>query len=152
APVALVADQHPEYLSSKLARDRVQTEKLTLIEVQHHHAHVAACLAENGYPLAAPAVLGIVLDGLGWGEDHSIWGGEFLLAGYRRYERLATFKPVPMLGGAQASREPWRNLYAHLVVDNGWAAFAKNFSELEVCAYLARKPRAILDVMMKSRI
>jgi hydrogenase maturation protein HypF len=152
APVALVADQHPEYLSSKLARERAQTEKVALIEVQHHHAHVAACLVENGYPLAAPAVLGIVLDGLGWGEDSSIWGGEFLLASYRRYERLAAFKPVPMLGGAQASREPWRNLYAHLVTSIGWPAFAKNFSELDVYAYLARKPRTILEAMMKNRI
>jgi len=57
-----------------------------------------------------------------------------------------------MLGGAQASREPWRNLYAHLVADMGWAAFAKNFSALDVYAYLARKPRTILDAMIKSRI
>jgi hydrogenase maturation protein HypF len=152
APAALAADQHPEYLSSKLARERAQTEDLPLIEVQHHHAHVAACLVENGYPLVAPAVLGIVLDGLGWGEDGSVWGGEFLLAGYRHYERLATFKPVPMLGGAQASREPWRNLYAHLMAEVGWPAFAKNFSALDVYAYLARKPRTVLDAMVKSGI
>jgi len=152
APIALVADQHPEYLSSKLARDRSQAENLALIEVQHHHAHVAACLVENGYPLAAPAVLGIVLDGLGWGENGSIWGGEFLLAGYRHYKRLATFKAVPMLGGAQASREPWRNLYAHLTAAIGWPAFAKRYCALDICAYLERKPRAVLDAMMKSRI
>ena len=152
APVALVADRHPEYLSSKLGRDRARTEKLPLIEAQHHHAHVAACLVENGYPLAAPAVLGIVLDGLGWGEDSSIWGGEFLLASYRHYERLATFKPVPMLGGAQASRQPWRSLYAHLAAEIGWPVFAMNFSQLEVYTYLARKPRAMLDAMMKDRI
>jgi hydrogenase maturation protein HypF len=151
-PVALVADQHPEYLAAKLARDRARTQALSLIEVQHHHAHVAACLVDNGYPLAAPAVLGIVLDGLGWGEDGTIWGGEFLLADYRRFERLATFKPVPMLGGAQAAREPWRNLYAHLMAEIGWPAFAMNFSQLEVHAYLAGKPRALLDAMMKNSI
>src|SRR5262249_2566233 len=151
-PVALVADQHPEYLSSKLACNCAQTENLPRIAAHHHHRHVAACLVENGYPRAAPAVLGIVLDGLGWGEDGSIWGGEFLLTSYRHYERLATFKPVPMLGGAQASREPWRNLYAHLVADIGWAAFAKNFSALDVYAYLTRKPRTILDAMIRSRI
>jgi hydrogenase maturation protein HypF len=151
-PVALVADQHPEYLASKLARKRAQMEALSLIEVQHHHAHVAACLIDNAYPLGAPPVLGIVLDGLGWGEDGTIWGGEFLLADYRRYDRLATFKPVPMLGGAQAAREPWRNLYAHLMAEIGWPAFAMNFSQLEAHAYLADKPRPLLEAMMKNSI
>ena len=79
APTAVAADLHPEYLSSKYARET----GLRLIEVQHHHAHVAACLAENGRALDAPPVLGIVLDGLGWGDDGTFWGGEFLLADYR---------------------------------------------------------------------
>jgi hydrogenase maturation protein HypF len=152
APVALVADLHPEYLSSKLARERAAIDELPLIEVQHHHAHVAACLAENGYALDAPAVLGIALDGLGWGSDNTLWGGEFLLAGYRRYQRLGTFKPVAMLGGAQAAREPWRNLYAHLMAEMKWPEFAMNFDELELHAYLANKPRATLDAMTRSAI
>jgi hydrogenase maturation protein HypF len=111
SPSAVAADLHPEYLSSKYARET----GLTLIEVQHHHAHVAACLAENNRPLDAPPVLGVVLDGLGWGEDGTIWGGEFLLADYRLARRVATFKPVAMPGGTAAVREPWRNLYAHLM-------------------------------------
>jgi hydrogenase maturation protein HypF len=151
-PVALVADRHPEYLASKLAHDRARSAALPLIEAQHHHAHVAACLVDNGYPLDAPAVLGIVLDGLGWGDDATIWGGEFLLADYRRYERLGTFKPVPMLGDARAVREPWRNLYAHLMAEIGWPAFSMNFSELDVHTYLAGKPRALLDAMTKNSI
>lgn len=110
APTAIAADVHPEYLSSKYAR----RGGLPVIEVQHHHAHVAACLAENGRPLDAPPVLSIVLDGLGWGDDGTIWGGEFLLADYCSARRLAMFKPVAMPGGAAAVREPWRNLYAHL--------------------------------------
>jgi hydrogenase maturation protein HypF len=152
APVALVADRHPEYLSSKLARELEQTGPLPLIEVQHHHAHVAACLAENGRALDAPAVLGIVLDGLGWGDDGTLWGGEFLLADYRRYDRLGTFRPVAMLGGVKAAREPWRNLYAHLVAEMGWAKFATNFSELDLRADLSRRPRTILDAMVRSGI
>jgi hydrogenase maturation protein HypF len=88
-PTALAADRHPEYLSAKLAHARAQETGSPLVAVQHHHAHIAACLAENGRPLAAPPVLGIVLDGLGWGDDGTIWGGEFLLADYRRCERLA---------------------------------------------------------------
>ena len=131
-PSVLAVDRHPEYLSSKLARKRSREANLPLVEVQHHHAHVAACLAENGRALNAPAVLGIVLDGLGWGDDGTIWGGEFLLADYRRSERLGTFKPVAMLGGDRAAREPWRNLYAHLSAEMGWAEFALNFSGLEL--------------------
>ena len=85
APLALVADRHPEYLSAKLAREWAQAKSLPLIEAQHHHAHVAACLAENNIPLDAPPALGIVLDGLGWGDDGTVWGGEFLLADYRQF-------------------------------------------------------------------
>jgi hydrogenase maturation protein HypF len=149
---ALVADRHPEYLSTKLAHERARDDGLPLIEVQHHHAHVAACLAENGRALDAPPVLGIVLDGLGFGDDRTIWGGEFLLADYRRYERLGTFKPVAMPGGASAVREPWRNLYAHLMAEMGWAEFALNFSELELFSYLEAKPRATFDTMIKNGV
>ena len=131
APKAVVADAHPEYLSSKYARGC----GLHLIEVQHHHAHVAACLAENGRPLDAPPVLGIVLDGLGWGDDGTIWGGEFLLADYRRSRRLAMLKPVAMPGGAAAVREPWRNLYAHLAA-----------------AGLPQTPHEMLDAMIRRGI
>jgi hydrogenase maturation protein HypF len=114
-PTALVIDDHPDYLSSKRARGDAAAQQLPVIAVQHHHAHVAACLTENQYPLDAAPVLGIVLDGLGYGEDGSLWGGEFLLADYRTARRLAHLKPVAMPGGAQAVREPWRNLYAHLL-------------------------------------
>jgi hydrogenase maturation protein HypF len=152
APVALVADRHPEYLSSKLARESAVADGLALIEVQHHHAHVASCLAENGHPLDAPAVLGIVLDGLGWGDDDRLWGGEFLLADYRCYQRLGTFKPVALLGGAQAAREPWRNLYAHLMAQMQWPEFAMNFDSLELHSYLATKPRPTLDTMIRNGV
>jgi hydrogenase maturation protein HypF len=147
-PQALVIDPHPEYRSSKLARGLAQSAAVALIEVQHHHAHAAACLAENGYPLSAPPVLGLVLDGCGWGDGGAIWGGEFLLADYRHYQRLATFKPVALLGGDQAAREPWRNLYAHVVAAIGWPALAMNFSQLELFAYLSGKPRPMLDAML----
>jgi len=152
APVALVADLHPEYLSTKIAREQSQARDLRLIEVQHHHAHVASCLAENAYPLDAPVVLGIVLDGSGWGDDGTIWGGEFLLADYRGYQRLGAFKPVAMPGGAQAVREPWRNLYAHLVAAMGWADFARNFAQLEVFADLEGRPRSVLDSMIHNAV
>lgn len=151
-PKALAADLHPEYLATKLARERANAESLPLVEVQHHHAHIAACLADNARALTAPAVLGIALDGLGWGSDGTIWGGEFLLADYRQAQRLATFKPVAMPGGAQTAREPWRNLYAHLMAEMGWAEFKMNFAELDVYRYLVGKPRDLLDSMIRNRI
>jgi len=141
-PSALIIDAHPEYLSSKLARDMSASSGVPVIEVQHHHAHVAACLAENGRALSAPPVLGIVLDGLGYGDDGTIWGGEFLLADYRGYQRLACLKPVAMPGGAQAVREPWRNLYAHLA--------AAGIRELP--ARLTGRPIRTLDAMIAGGI
>jgi hydrogenase maturation protein HypF len=145
-PEAIAADRHPDYLSSKLARGAGKR----LIEVQHHHAHVASCLAENGRPLDAAPVLGIVLDGLGWGDDDTLWGGEFLLADYRASRRLATFKPVAMPGGDAAAREPWRNLYAHLTAEMGWAELTMNFSELDLYRDLAARPRAMIDAMIRT--
>ncbi len=143
-----VADLHPEYLSAKLARARSQADGLPLFEVQHHHAHVAACMAENEVPMNTRPMLGIALDGLGYGDDGTLWGGEFLLADYRSYRRLATFKPVAMLGGAQAIHEPWRNTYAHLVAEIGWPRFARSYDQLELFSFLESKPRAMLDRML----
>jgi hydrogenase maturation protein HypF len=149
-PRAVAIDKHPEYLSAKLGRSHAAEADLPLVEIQHHHAHVAACLAENARPLDAPPVLGIVLDGLGWGDNGTIWGGEFLLADYRQAKRLGTLKPVAMPGGDAASREPWRNLYAHLTAEMGWGELTMNFAELDLYRNLAARPRATLDAMIKS--
>jgi hydrogenase maturation protein HypF len=148
-PRLLVADMHPEYLSNKLAKQLAADDKLPLLEVQHHHAHIASCMAENGVALEAPTVLGIAIDGLGFGDDGTIWGGEFLLADYRSYRRIAAFKPVAMVGGVQAIREPWRNTYAHLVSALGWARFVKQFSGLELYRYLITKPLPTIDRMLE---
>jgi hydrogenase maturation protein HypF len=148
-PRLLVADMHPEYLSAKLAKQRAAVDNLPLLEVQHHHAHIASCMAENGVALDAPPVLGIAIDGLGFGDDGTIWGGEFLLADYRSYRRIAAFKPVAMIGGFQAIREPWRNSYAHLVAGMGWAKFVEKFSALELYRYLIAKPLPTIDRMLE---
>ena len=149
-PRMLVADMHPEYLSAKLAKQRSTDEKLPLLEVQHHHAHIASCMVENGIELDSPPVLGIAIDGLGFGGDGTIWGGEFLLADYRSYRRVAAFKPVAMVGGVQAIREPWRNTYAHLVAAQGWSQFTENFSALELHHYLSAKPLKTIDRMLET--
>lgn len=147
-PRIFAADAHPDYLSSKLARRRAEEEAAKLHEVQHHHAHIASALAENGRELDAPAVLGVVLDGLGFGADGTIWGGEFLRADYRGFTRLAALKPVAMIGGAQAMREPWRNTYAHLEAAFGLDRFLQDFGALDLAGYLAGKPRPLIDRML----
>ena len=147
-PTHRAVDLHPEYLSTKLARSRSERDDLPLFAIQHHHAHTAACMAENGVALSARPHLGIALDGLGYGDDGTLWGGEFLLANYTGYRRLATFKPVAMIGGAQAAREPWRNSYAHLVAEIGWPRLAMNYAELDLFRFLETKPRATLDQMV----
>ena len=145
---AVVVDRHPEYLSTKRGRAMAAEEGLRLIEVQHHHAHVAACLADNGRPADASPVVGVVMDGLGLGDDGTIWGGEFLVGNYRGYRRAGLLKPVAMPGGAAAAREPWRNAYAHLMAEMGWAELKMNFAGLALFDRLAAAPRATLDAMI----
>lgn len=109
-PALVACDLHPEFRASQHARSK----GLPVIEVQHHHAHLAACMAENGWPLEGGPVAGIILDGLGLGSDGTVWGGELLLGDYRGFERVAWLKPTPLIGGDMASREPWRNALARL--------------------------------------
>lgn len=149
SPKLLAADLHPEYLSSKQALDRSTSEELPLTQVQHHHAHIASVMAEHGLPLDTKPVLGIALDGVGFGDDDTIWGGEFLLATYCDYKRLGCFKPVAMIGGAKAIQQPWRNIYAHLMAEMGWDHFAMNFNELELFDFLDKQPREIIDRMLE---
>lgn len=106
-PAAVAFDPHPEYLSSKWAREQPHE----LIEVQHHHAHAAACLAEHGRQ--GPA-LALVFDGTGYGTDGTLWGGELLRCDLASFERVAYLEPVPLPGGEAAIREPWRAAAAYL--------------------------------------
>jgi hydrogenase maturation protein HypF len=147
-PVALAADLHPDYLSTKLAQELAQTQNLPLYGIQHHHAHIAACMVEHGLPIAAAPVLGIALDGLGYGDDGQLWGGEFLVANYQGFRRVACFEPMAMLGGSQATRQPWRNTYAWLVNSLGWDTLTNKFGDLELVQFLAAQPRPILDQML----
>ena len=153
-------DAHPEYLSTKLAHEHAclanhsgdHSAGQSPVEVLHHHAHIAACLVDNGWPLDAGPVVGVALDGLGMGADGELWGGEFAIADYRRFDRRGTFKPVALLGGEQAMHEPWRNTYAHLMAEMKWPTFAMNYAELELHAFLASKPRDVLDAMLHKQL
>jgi hydrogenase maturation protein HypF len=149
-PELVAVDRHPEYLPTKQALR--YTDANRVIPVQHHHAHVAACLAEHGRPLDGEPVLGIVLDGLGYGEDGELWGGEFLVADYRAYRRTAHFMPVALPGGVKAMREPWRNTWAHLDAAFGWDTAAKQYADLECVRWLAEQPVATFTTMREKGI
>ncbi|MCB9687230.1 MAG: carbamoyltransferase HypF [Alphaproteobacteria bacterium] len=115
APRRVVVDAHPGYRTRELV-----PVGLPRVEVAHHHAHAAACMAEHGLPVDADPVLAIVLDGLGMGDDGALWGGELLAVDFRRCTRLAALPDVALLGGDRAAREPWRSALAHLVAALGW--------------------------------
>jgi len=107
-PQVVAHDLHPEYLSTKYA---VDLDEVDLRPVQHHHAHIASCLADNGED---GPVIGVAFDGTGYGTDGTIWGGEFLVADLAGFERGGHLAPVPMPGGAAAIRQPWRMAAAYL--------------------------------------
>jgi hydrogenase maturation protein HypF len=151
-PELRACDAHPDYVSTRLAHEDAARAGAPVIEVLHHHAHVAACLADNGWPLAAGPVVGVALDGLGYGAGGELRGGEFAIADYRTFDRRGTFKPVALPGGEQAMREPWRNTYAHLMAELGWPSFAMNYGMLDLYAFLAAQPRALLDGMLTKRV
>ncbi|WP_414577584.1 carbamoyltransferase HypF [Anabaena sp. CCY 9402-a] len=151
-PQAIAVDLHPEYLSSKLGRELATANHLQLYSIQHHHAHIAACMAENSIPLDTSPVLGIAFDGLGYGVDGTLWGGEFLLADYHQFKRLATFKPVAMIGGKQAIYQPWRNTYAHLIAANLWEDCQQEYTDLEILQFLNQKPIKLLNQLVEKSI
>ena len=107
-PAVVAHDLHPDYPSTRYALD---LPDVTLIGVQHHHAHIASCLVDNG--VAGP-VIGVSFDGVGLGTDGTAWGGEFLLADLAGFTRAAHLSVVPMPGGDAAARQPWRMAAAHL--------------------------------------
>ncbi|GAG14491.1 unnamed protein product, partial [marine sediment metagenome] len=111
-PEIIAHDLHPEYLPTKYAGElAAQNPRLKLVPVQHHHAHIAACLADNG--VAGP-VIGVALDGTGYGTDGHIWGGEFLVADYKGFTRVAHLEYLPIPGGALAIRKPYRTAVGYL--------------------------------------
>jgi hydrogenase maturation protein HypF len=108
APEVVVHDEHPDYLSTRYALAR---EGVEAVAVQHHHAHLAACIAEHGIERAA----GAIYDGTGYGPDGTVWGGELLRGDLLGFERIGSLWPVRMPGGEAAIREPWRMACAWLL-------------------------------------
>lgn len=111
-PQAVVVDAHPGYVSHQFGKEWAAQQNIPCIAVLHHHAHLAACLAEHGWPRQGGAVIGLALDGLGYGADGHLWGGECLLVDYVNCEYVGGLPAVALPGGDLASRQPWRNLLA----------------------------------------
>ncbi|TMR00761.1 carbamoyltransferase HypF [Actinomadura soli] len=132
-PGLVAHDLHPEYLSTKFA---LELEDVDVVGVQHHHAHIASCLADNG---ESGPVIGVAFDGLGFGDDATFWGGELLVADLVGFERAGHLEAVPMPGGAMAVREPWRMAVAHLL-----AAYGDALPDLD----LARRHRERWDAVL----
>ena len=151
-PALLAADLHPNYRSSRHARELASQQGLPLSQVQHHHAHIASVMAENGWPLAGGRVLGLALDGSGYGSDGTVWGGEFLLADYRDFRRLGWFRPVPLPGGTQAILQPWRNSFSHLRCALGWDQVKRRWGGLDAVRWLERQPLEVLERMIEKGV
>ena len=147
---AIAVDRHPDYVPNKLAAEHFPA--LPRIETQHHHAHVAACMAEHGFALNTEPVLGVVLDGLGFGDDGTFWGGELLVADFAGYERAGRFLPVVMPGGSRAMKEPWRNAWAHLDAAFGWEFITRRYNDLGAIRELQERPVGLLDQMRRQGI
>lgn len=120
-PKVIAYDLHPDYFSTKWA---LAQEGVQLIGVQHHHAHIVSCMAENHLD---GKVIGIALDGTGYGTDGAVWGGEVLLADYNDFERAAHFEYIPLPGGAAAIHEPWRVALSYLLKH-----YVKDFGSLDL--------------------
>lgn len=124
-PQQVVVDAHTGYHSHQLGKEMA----LPLRHVLHHHAHIAACLAEHGWPLDGGAVMGLALDGIGMGAEGQLWGGECLKVDYCTCEKVGGLPPVALPGGDLAARQPWRNLLAHcLAFVPGWEAMPETDS------------------------
>lgn len=119
SPQRVVIDAHPGYSASRTGREFCAAPDVVL----HHHAHAAACMAEHGWPLEGGTLLALTLDGIGWGANGALWGGELLKVNYQTCERLGGLPAVALPGGDRAAREPWRNLLAQGL------AFVKNWSD-----------------------
>jgi len=130
-PQAIACDLHPGYTTTHYAHAR---KELPVIEVQHHHAHIVSCLAENG---VRDKVLGVAFDGTGYGADETVWGGEFLLADYASFKRVAYLVPLPLPGGEQAIKYPWRMALSYL------ATFCAD--EMERCNLEVLRKRSVRE-------
>ena len=145
-PEIIACDLHPDYLASRYAHQLAGQTGLPLVEVQHHHAHLAACLAEHGFKRDETAV-GLCFDGTGLGTDGAVWGGEVLFGGYASYQRFYHLKYVPLPGGDLAVRKPARMALSHL-----WAAGLEWEPELPAVQALCGDEQTVIKTQLTRQI
>jgi len=149
-PEVIAHDMHPGYLSTQWSARQIPStntpEAFRVDAIQHHHAHAAACMAENAHDGEQP-VIGVIFDGTGYGTDGAIWGGEFLIADYTSFERAAHLKYTPLPGGDAAIRSPYRVALAQL-----WAAGVPWTDDLPPAAAIRPVERAILERQLEHQI
>jgi hydrogenase maturation protein HypF len=143
-PEIVACDLHPDYLATRFARAFADREALPLFEVQHHHAHIAALMAEHGLAPGSQ-VIGLSFDGTGYGEDGAVWGGEVLLCSFAQAARLSHLAYVPLPGGDQAANQPWRMALAWLrQAGIDWS------EELPPVNVSSKRERQILERMLET--
>ncbi len=145
-PEAIAYDLHPDYLATRYALERGAHENLHLVGVQHHHAHIAACMADNGLSGDHP-VIGVSFDGTGYGQDGAIWGGEFLVADYSGFRRPFHLAYFPLPGGDAAIRHPARTALALL-----WSLGLEWDERLAPVAGMAGEERGNLQTILERKI
>jgi hydrogenase maturation protein HypF len=145
-PEAIAYDLHPNYLSTRYALERAERENHPAIGVQHHHAHIAACMADNGLD-GSRTVIGVAFDGTGYGDDGAIWGGEFLVANYAGYERRSHLAYFPLPGGDAAIKRPARTALALL-----WSLGLDWDESLPPCSDLCYEERMALRLQLERNL
>ena len=145
-PEAIAYDLHPNYLSTRYALQRAEQDDLPTIGIQHHHAHIAACMAEHGLDGSQP-VIGLAFDGTGYGEDGAIWGGEVLVADYKSYERAYHLEYFPLPGGDAAIKKPARTALALL-----WSLGLDWDDRLAPVAEFCADDRTLLKTQLEKQI
>ena len=145
-PVAFAHDLHPNYLATRYTLERAEREGLPAIAVQHHHAHIAACMAEHGLDGSRP-VIGLSFDGTGYGDDGAIWGGEILVADYKSYQRAFHLDYFPLPGGDAAIKKPARTALALL-----WSQGLEWDERLDSVAEFCAQDQTILRAQLERKI
>ncbi len=145
-PEAIAYDLHPNYLATCYAQERAERENLPAIGVQHHHAHIAACMAEHGLD-GSESVIGLSFDGTGYGEDGAIWGGEFLIADYKSYQRPFHLGYFPLPGGDASIKRPARTALALL-----WSLGLEWDDRLAPVAEFNEEERKLLQAQLEKKI
>jgi len=145
-PEAIAYDLHPNYLATRYARVRAERQGLPAYGIQHHHAHITACMADNGLRGDKP-VIGVSFDGTGYGSDGAIWGGEFMLADYQGFQRFAHLEYTPLPGGDAATRKPARIALAQL-----WKTGIDWDDDLPAVKFLCGDDMTLLRSMLENDI